>query len=94
MGANSAIIRFVSNVEWPIAICSIREHGTIASSDADAILKLLAAYAVQRGAEANQQTSAEQTTFVAFDHRQYYQRLGDGANSRYCALLMCVLLLS
>ena len=47
MGANSAIIRFVSNVEWPIAISSIREH---ASSDADAILKLLAAYAVQRGA--------------------------------------------
>ena len=48
MCANSAIIRFVSNVEWPIAISSIREHGAIASSDA--ILKLLAAYAVQRGA--------------------------------------------
>ena len=48
--ANSAIIRFVSNVEWPVAISSIREHGAIASSDADAILKLLAAYAVQRGA--------------------------------------------
>ena len=50
MGANSAIIRFVSNVELPIAISSIREHGTIASSDADVILKLLAAFAVQRGA--------------------------------------------
>ena len=50
MCANSAIIRFVSNVEWPIAISSIREHGAIASSDADAIFKLLAAYAVQRGA--------------------------------------------
>ena len=50
MGANSAIIRFVSNVEWPIAIRPIREHGAIASSDADAILKLLAAYALLRGA--------------------------------------------
>ena len=50
MGANSAIIRFVSNVKRPIAISSIREQGAIASSDADAILKLLAAYAVQRGA--------------------------------------------
>ena len=42
--------RFVSNVEWPITISSIREHGAIAFSDAGAILKLLAAYAVQRGA--------------------------------------------
>ena len=50
MGANSAIIRFVSNVKWLIAISSIREHGAVASSDADAILKLLAAFAVQRGA--------------------------------------------
>ena len=59
MGANSAIIRFVSNVEWPIAISSIREHASsdaidvlfkTSMSDADAILKLLAAYAVQRGA--------------------------------------------
>ena len=73
MGANSAIIRFVSNVEWPIAISSIREHGAIASSDADAILKLLAAYIMLSSAERrcmkaedNQQTSAEQTIFVAF----------------------------
>ena len=50
MDANSAIIRFVSNVEWPIAISSVREHGVIDSSDADTILKLLAAFAVQRGA--------------------------------------------
>ena len=49
-GCKQAIIRFVSNVERPLAISSIREHGAIASSDADAILKLLAAYAVQRGA--------------------------------------------
>ena len=46
-GCKQRIYSICVEVEWPIAISSIREH---ASSYADAILKLLAAYAVQRGA--------------------------------------------